>query len=694
MLSWLPYSLVRITLFFTAGILLGIYHPEVLPLSLAIFLFVAGTIIFLCIAYVKFRGYAKAFSTGFIAFIILVLAGYVHIQNSTQSQWTNHFLKADRPIQFYTVVINEQAREKENSWRVEGRVTAVKDDAGAWQPKTGKVLLYFSKKDFLTCFEYGDRLLIKGNPQHLAEPANPGEFNYKRFLSFNNINHQHFVRKTDVEWLRHQPESNLYGLSLSIRKWASHALLENIDGEYERAVISALVLGIKDGLDNELTNAYASSGAMHVLAVSGLHVGIIYGLLLFLLKPLHRTKHGAWAIAGISLAVLWLYAFVTGLSPSVLRAVSMFSFLALAKPVGHHTNIYNTLAASAFCLLLWNPFLIMAVGFQLSYLAVLGIVYLQPRLAQLWNPHSLWLNRIWEISCVSVAAQISTFLLGLLYYHQFPVYFLVSNLFVIPGAIAVLVLGLAVLVVSWIQPLAYMVAFILKWIVWGLNFLVFQTEKLPYSLIENVYISTSQCWFLMIALLSFIILIEFREIKFLMITACSVILFTALQWHRYYENINQRQLVIYKIAGHSAFDLIQRGKAFAFTDSVLLTAFDKQRFHIRPNRLRSGVNTINSNPDAFAKSVAGGKLIRWNNLNIYHVYNKDFLLPSNVIIDYLIVSRNSLVNLRNISFSNVNNLIFDSSNSFYFADSMMKELRKKGVKVHSGLHDGAFIIKF
>src|SRR6185369_7936506 len=124
--------------------------------------------------------------------------------------------------------------------------------------------------------------------------------------------------------------------------------------------------------------------------------------------------------------LLWGYAFLTGLSPSVLRAVTMFSFVAIAKPVGRRTNFYNTLAASAFCLLLYDPYLIMSVGFQLSYLAVLGIVYLQRPIYNLWEAKSWFADWAWQLSCVSIAAQIATFALGFLYFHQFPVYFLVA----------------------------------------------------------------------------------------------------------------------------------------------------------------------------------------------------------------------------------------------------------------------------
>ena len=174
----------------------------------------------------------------------------------------------------------------------------------------------------------------------------------------------------------------------------------------------------------------------------------------------------------------------------------MFSFVALAIPAGRRTNIYNTLAASAFFILWYDPFLIMSVGFQLSYIAVLGIVYMQPALYNLWEPTNRLWDEVWKITCVSIAAQLATLPLGLLYFHQFPNYFLLSNLFVIPGSFVVLILGILILVVNVISPIASFLGMLLEWTIKALNVIVFTIEDFPFSLIENVYITTFQCWVL------------------------------------------------------------------------------------------------------------------------------------------------------------------------------------------------------
>jgi competence protein ComEC len=694
MFSWLPYSFVRVAIFFIAGILVGVYWPECISLQAATLLFITGLLLFAGIAYARFAGKLSFINSGPFALAAVFLAGYIHLWYATENKWPQHFSYTNETVQYYRVVINDHPVEKQNSWRVEGRITAVQYVAKDWSDNTGKVILYFPKKNFPVPVIYGDVLLVKGSLQQLTEPANPGEFNYKQFLSFNNTHHQHFIRNGEVTFLANNPPNILYHYSLKARIWANETLLRYVEGDNERAVVSALVLGIKDGLDNELMNAYSATGALHVLAVSGLHVGIVYGVLLLLLKPLNRWRFGKWVIALIGVFVLWMYAFITGLSPSVLRAVTMFSFVALARPLQQHTNIYNTLSASAFCMLLWDPYLIMSVGFQLSFLAVLGIVYIQPKIYYLWNPRSLLLHKVWEISCVSIAAQVSTFLLGLLYFHQFPVYFLLSNLFVIPGSTFVLIAGIVALAVSFIQPLALLFGFILKWSVWLLNLSVFQVEKLPFSLIENIYISTPQCWFLMIALLAVFYMVDYRNSGIVVVIASCILLFVGVQWKRHTADVAKNQFVVYKVAGHSAFDFIGSGRAYFYTDSILLKNEDRIRFHIRPNRLQSGVHHIQENDNKLVAGLTGFRLLQWKELTVLHVYDKKAILPKSVSVDYLIVSNNALADIDLISGVRTKKVVLDSSNSFYFANQIIKQSSNMGLAVHSVLHQGAFRVVF
>jgi len=693
MFSWTPYPFVRIVLFFSVGIVWGIYEPDSVSIvSARIFFGILG-LLYLIVSYLRSNEKIKVINPGTIGLMIVFLAGYIQVYHSTDYRSHDHFIHYTDTIQHYKAVVIRQAQEKKNSWKIEAEVIAVQFN-NHWKERTGKVLLYFSKKAFNTPYQYGDVLLISGSPQILTEPANPGEFDYKRFLTFRKIYHQHFLRDGDALRIDHQPPNPIMDYSIRARIWADDALKRNINGEREQATASALVLGVTDGLDNELLGAYAATGSLHVLSVSGLHVGIIYWLILLVLKPLNKTTSGKWMLAIFSLVVLWGYAFVTGLSPSVLRAVTMFSFVAVARPWSKRTNIYNTLAASACCLLLFEPYLIMSVGFQLSYLAVIGIVYLQPIFSRWWNPRYWLWEKIWQITCVSIAAQVATFALGLLYFHQFPVYFLFSNLFVIPASFLILVMGIALIGVSMIQPLASLIGFLLEWVIAILNYGVFKMEALPFSLIDNVYMTTFQCWLLIVAIVLTISLIQFKKFYAAVLASVCLILFSVIQWSQFSKEIDTRKLTVYKVAGHSAWDIIDRGQAYFFTDSILIKDWEGIRFHIRPNRLQSGVrNIFSGNKNDFVQDYQGCRLIVWSGITILQINEKEFSFPEAIKLNYIVLGNNAIKNIAGISSVKFDTLILDSSNSFYFADRILKEAKRTSMNVHSVLHQGAFIAK-
>lgn len=392
-------------------------------------------------------------------------------------------------------------------------------------------------------------------------------------------------------------------------------------------------------------------------------------------------------VAGISLICLWLFAFVTGLSPSVLRAVTMFSFMAVARPFGIRTNIYNTLAASAFALLLYNPYLIMSVGFQLSYLAVLGIVYLQRPIYNLLE-FNTWLGDfVWKITCISMAAQLTTFSLGVLYFHQFPVYFLVSNLFVIPLSTFILIGGIILLSVQFLAPVASLVGWVLTGMIKLLNWIVFEVERLPFSLINDIELTTFQCWLLMGILACLIVLFERKRLTWLYIAVALSAGFSLLQWMHFGESIRQHQLVIYHVRGHSAIDFISNGKAWYHMDSLLLKDNERIRFHIRPHRLQSGV---------FRSQAASGSLIR-EGFQYYHFANRLIAfaqakgrLPREGWIDFLIVSRNASPPREPLRQLKIGQIILDSSVSKWQAMTWKKWAA--GIPLHDVATDRAFVV--
>lgn len=688
MQKWVPYAMVRITLCLIAGILLAIYQTDLLSTKTASILLLCFATLAFVFWWVSRRNKKLKTVFGFISLITLIVFGFVHLQQNTFSNQPDNLLHING-VTAYECVVRSATESKTNSWKFYVEIVQVKTET--WQPATGKVVVYVSKKTIdKVPWLYGDHLIIKGTPQNLRPPANPNEFDYKRFLSFKNVYHQQFVKANQIQFVSHPSRKGFIYYSHRVRDWARDIIESSIKGDQNQGVAMALILGVTEGIDSELLSAYAASGAMHVLAVSGMHVGIIYVIILFLFKPLKKYKWSPWLIACLSIFLLWSFAFVTGLSPSVLRAVTMFSFVALAKPLGWRTNIYNTLATSAFVLLLYDPYLIMSVGFQLSYLAVLGIVYLQKPLYNLWLIDNRVGNWVWEITCISIAAQVATFALGMLYFHQFPVYFLVSNLFVIPLSTAILVGGILLLAVSWLSAVADVVGWLLQWLIEILNWTVMATEKLPFSIISGIHLTTFQCWLIMAALLSLIFMLEYRNKKLAWVTAtlCGVLIITQVQHLQH--KLNEQQFVVYSISNHSAMEWITNGKSYYYADSALLTDYERTRFHVMPNRLQHGVKETHTEIP-FRQNTKGISLYSWNNTSIAVLDGSQTLPP--LPIDYLVVSNQSLSLKDTASVKPDTKIILDGTNGSRYIARWKQAQQNKAWRVHAVADDGAFIVK-
>lgn len=689
MLYWIPYAFVRISVFFIAGIVLGLLYPGVVPIELAAaVLFGSVALYFLFFLFNRSRR-RTVINPGFVALTAVLVGGYCNVFVSRDTNSPGHIHHLQSPVSSYTGIVSRYGQEKEKTWKEVLSVTHVFDGV-KWHPATGDVLLIIPKDSTFKGVRYGDRLLIKGSPSLVNGPGNPGEFDYRNYLENKNIYHQHFLSGENLIVAGNEAPSKLMAMCISMRLWADATLKKHVTGDHERAIASALILGVTDGLDHELMGAYAATGSLHVLSVSGLHVGILYLIIMILLKPLLKWKNGKWVVAGLSLGILWLYACVTGLSPSVLRAVAMFSFMVVARPLDQRTNIYNVLGASAFLLLLFDPFLLLSVGFQLSFLAVIGIVYLQPLLYNLFEPENRFLDEIWKITTVSVAAQVATFSLGLLYFHQFPNYFLLSNLYVLPLGFVILVGGLALLACSFMAPVAALVGWILEVVIKVMNELIFLTEALPFSVVSGIHITATQCFMLMVLIIGVTLFLQHRRLWMLYSAVFACIIFAAVSWIHYQREVSPPLLTVYKVPGFSSIDLMEKGNAFHFSIGEIPT--QKINFHVEPNRVRHHVRNLSAGErQPFSREFGWGRVVAWHGRTMLQVTahpGEDIRTP--LRFDYIVVSGNALRSLddlpRNIS---AGLIIIDSSNSFRNTVNLLRSNTAKR-NVYSVWHQGAF----
>jgi competence protein ComEC len=405
--------------------------------------------------------------------------------------------------------------EKANTWKAIAEVKEVIKNDTIYSSH-GKILLYVDKKAERKP-ELGEKYWLINHLQKIEAPKNPYEFDFRRYMELQEIFDQQYVRKGDFVYAGETEHKSIYYYAMLLNRYADRAVVKSIPKKSVYGVVNAMVLGVRDELDSPLMQAYSAAGAIHVLSVSGMHVGIIYQVLIILLGFIKKRKSrwGRTTFVLVVLSLLWFYAFLTGLSSPVLRSTLMFSMVLLAEFIHKKQNTYNTVAFSAFVLLLWNPNFIFQVGFQLSYLAVLGMLFFQPLLVKLWITdihrgfHVRILYWFWELTCVSVAAQLATFPLTVYYFHQFPLYFLLANPFVIFFSTLVLCVGLLFIVIYPVFQL-FKVYFVLEYLGKLLEFLTNLlnlsakiTEKLPHSMMQFLHFSKLEVGLIFALLITF-----------------------------------------------------------------------------------------------------------------------------------------------------------------------------------------------
>ena len=371
----------------------------------------------------------------------------------------------------------------------------------------GAILLNIQKDSLQQGLTIDDQILVQIIFKEVPPSLNPKQFNYKEYLAKQGIQHQVFV--TNRQFLKQSNSRRSFvGLSEKFRSNIQQSLLKYNFKRDELAVISALLLGQRQEISKELLTDYASAGAIHILAVSGLHVGIILLILSFLFKPLEGVKNGSYLKAFCIVLFLWMFAFIAGLSASVVRAVTMFTFLAIGQSFQRKKVVEFSLISSMLFLLIVKPMFLFDVGFQLSYLAVFGIIWVQPKLVTLYTPRFLVDKKIWQLITVSIAAQVGILPLSIYYFQQFPGLFVLSNLVIIPFLGAILIGGILVIFMSLLHMLPSFLVAAFGFVISLMNGFVSWVAKQEQFLLKEISISFLMmlgCYFLVFLGILFLI---------------------------------------------------------------------------------------------------------------------------------------------------------------------------------------------
>jgi competence protein ComEC len=688
---WHRAPFLRILASFIAGIAVVIYTGWYWDGALWVALGLVALVVVVMV-YKPMRVNRKvSLASGFMLSVAIVLLGVWRTTDKTEILRPDHFASqldsADRVL----VRLIATPVEKARSFKLGVRVEAVY--GARYIPVMGKALVYLPKGDDVASLRYGDVLTISNRLREVAPPMNPGQFSYKRYLSFHNIYHQGYMREGEWAKVDSGRGSPVMGGVLGIRGYLLRFIDREFSREREKGVASALLLGYSDLLDDETIRQYSSTGAMHVLAVSGLHVAIVFWVLnacLGFMNSMPRLR--LWVKMPLLLVVIWLYAALTGLSPSVLRAAVMFTFIVVSQSTKRQTNIYSAVCASAACLLAFDPYLITEIGFLLSYSAVLGIVIIQPALYRtLFFRHAL-LDWAWKISCVSIGAQLATFPLGLLYFHQFPSYFLASNLVVIPVATVVMIGGLLMFVAIPWAAMGGLLATAMEYTILALNECIAFFDRLPGALISRIHVSRLETWLLygmVIALLFFFL--KRTRAALHVVLFCGIVLLGSILFRRF-DHASQQLFVIYHTPDHSTMAMVSGRSALIQADSSLLQNADRMSYSVESHLRELGI-----------KDQARRRNEDWHQRLLFFAGRSilvlDQSLPDRTVrppldVDYVVISRSPFLRMQDLAeYFRFRRLIFDSSNPPWLTRKWSIECAEVGIHCHDVNESGAFIAK-
>jgi competence protein ComEC len=459
----------------------------------------------------------------------------------------------------------------------------------SFQNLKGEIVVYFKKDSALKQLHYGSQILFKKPLQEIKNAGNPGGFDYKQYSLFQSITHQINLSQKEFEILPTQNQNLFRSFIFSCRRWVVSTLQKFIVEEKERGLSEALLIGYKDDLDKNLVQSYTNTGVVHIIAISGMHLALIYGLLLLMTRPL-RKKHFQLLRIILILSGLWLFTLLAGAQASVVRSAVMFTCIAIGETLAKKTSIYNTLALSAFLLLAYNPFWLWDVGFQLSYAAVVSIVTFYRTIYNWFYLPNKILDFIWKTMAISIAAQILTTPISLYHFHQFPVLFLLTNIVAVPLSSLILFGEIFLCAISWLPLIGTYAGKILQVLIYCMNSYIEMIERVSFSLWNGFSINVPQTVLLSIALTAICFWLMDKRKWMLWAVLGSLLSFAALRSFSFNEAYRQKKLIIYNVPKYTAIDLID-GRVFNFIgDSALLYDDFIRNFHIQPSRVLHRMN--------------------------------------------------------------------------------------------------------
>lgn len=535
----LQFPLTKIFIGFLFGLLLC---RIVSLISVFVFISLALGIIALFVSslYSQKNSYCRVLF-GSLVFLASSLVGIstalIHKENSNPYHYTNQITDYEKVHNLDLLLIEKlKSTQKNNRY-----VSSVKElDGGR---SFGRVILNIAKADTIKNLKIGSHLKVIGIVFKNKNPLNPSLFDYGKYLENQEIYAQVYTKANQVEIGNY--EVSLWASFSNFRETIISNLEHSAISKEELNVLNALILGQQQDISPEVLKDYQYAGAVHVLSVSGLHVGFILLFITFLLKPIRNSRKGSLLKLIIVVLSLWSFAVLAGLSPSIVRSVTMFSFLAIGIHLRRTVNIYHTLLVSMLLILLFKPSFLFDVGFQLSYLALFFIIWLQPILSSIWQPKNKIVKYFWDIITVSFAAQIGAMPLSIYYFHQFPGLFFVTNLLILPLLGIIMAVGVMAVVIATFHTVPEYIAKSIDFLIAFLKVIIHWVASFEVFVIKNISFSKEMLWCSYLVIILLILWIKMPTFKRLTLTLTSIFLMQIIFIVQKKEAQNNEELIIF-----------------------------------------------------------------------------------------------------------------------------------------------------
>ena len=607
--------------------------------------------------------------------------------------------KADENTQFryldkqhtYLAKIISAPTEKARSMLCELRLISNLDDN---KELTNTVLAYIAKDSLSLSLQAGERILVNAAFVKPHAFGNPYEFDYPRYLKHKGIAATSYVSAENWRKIDETPPFSIVNIAMQCREKLLSIYKElGISGD-EYGVLAALTLGYREELSRDLEASYAAAGVTHVLSVSGLHVAVIFIVLDFLLGFMNRKRSTQIAKAFIIIVLLWFYSFMTGLPPSVVRSALMLSLIVFSKVLNSRSQTYNVVFVSAFFMLIYDPYYLFDVGFQLSYMAVLGIVYFQPKFLDLFKTENKFIKPVWSLLTVSLAAQLVTTPISLYYFHNFPNYFWASNMVIVPMSSGIIYLAFGLFFCYQIPYLNEFAATILTWTLRATNEIIIFIHHLPYSLTTGVWFELWQLAAICLAIALFTIAAVYRHGKTLIAALIlTTVLFGANLYSKYQAATAGNKLIVAAMQDGYGVSFVSGTTFCQFTDNIPETTramssyFMKHR--IDEPMLPDNNAAISYDDDGFVSF--GEKHFFILSKNIFEKKTTDQILE----LDYLILTNNLRISMAELTkFVAPKHVIIDSSYKKWATDKIKNDCAELGVSCHAIGENGAFVAEW